>query len=153
MAQEGDYLAALSSAASYLVAEDNLQIEDAGGKEILVFSALKPAPLAGTLWGFAGFVDANGTARSALAGTEITATFDEEGNLAGSSGCNNYSTTYEVSGDQMTISGPIASTMMMCPTPGVMEQEAEYLAALETVSSYVSRPSSSRCSMPRASPS
>jgi heat shock protein HslJ len=136
MAQEGDYLAALSSAASYLIAEDNLQIEDADGKEILVFSALKPAPLVGTLWGFAGFIEANGTARSALAGTEITATFDEAGTLAGSSGCNNYSTTYEASGDQMTISGPIASTMMMCPTPGVMEQEAEYLAALETVSSY-----------------
>ena len=136
MVQEGDYLAALSSAASYLITEDNLQIEDADGKEILVFSALKPAPLAGTLWGFAGFVDASGIARSALAGTEITATFDEEGKLSGSSGCNNYSTTYEVSGDQMTITGPIASTMMMCPTPGVMEQEAEYLAALETVSSY-----------------
>jgi heat shock protein HslJ len=136
MAQESDYLAALGNAASYLIAGDNLQIEDADGKEILVFSALKPAPLAGTLWGFAGFVDANGTARSSVAGSEITATFDEEGNLSGSSGCNNYSTTYEVSGDQMTISGPIASTMMMCPAPGVMEQEAEYLAALETVSSY-----------------
>ena len=135
MAQESDYLAALSSAASFLIAEDKLQIEDAEGKEVLVFSALKPAPLVGTLWGFAGFLDAN-VARSPLAGTEITAQFDEEGNLGGSAGCNNYSTTYEVSGNQISISGPIASTMMMCPTPGVMEQEGEYLAALETVSSY-----------------
>ena len=137
MAQESDFLAALTSSASYLITEDNLQIEDADGKEILVFSALKPAPLVGPLWGFAGFVDVRGTARSALAGTEITATFDEEGKLGGSSGCNNYSTAYEVSGNQMSISGPIASTMMMCPAPGVMEQEGEYLAALESVASYV----------------
>jgi len=136
MAQESDFLAALTSSASYLIAEDNLQIEDADGKEILVFSALKPAPLVGPLWGFAGFVDVNGTARSALAGTEITATFDEEGKLGGSAGCNSYNTTYEVSGDKLTIPGPIASTMMMCPTPGVMEQEAEYLAALELAASY-----------------
>jgi heat shock protein HslJ len=136
MAQESDFLAALTSSASYLIAEDNLQIEDADGTEVLVFSALKPAPLVGPLWEFAGFVDASGTVRSALAGTEITATFDEEGSLSGSSGCNSYSTTYEVSGDQMSISGPIAATMMMCPTPGVMEQEGEYLAALESVSSY-----------------
>jgi len=136
MAQENDVLAALTSAASYLFDGDTLQIEDASGKAVLVFTALKPAPLVGTLWGFAGFVDANGIARSALAGTQITATFDEEGTLGGSAGCNGYSTAYEVSGDQISISGPIASTMMMCPTQGVMEQEGEYLEALASVSSY-----------------
>jgi heat shock protein HslJ len=135
MAQESDYLAALGRSASYLLADDNLQIEDADGKQILVFSALKPAPLVGPLWQLSSFVDKE-TARSVLAETEITATFDEEGSLGGSSGCNNYSTTYEVSGDQISISGPIASTMMMCPAPGVMDQESEYLAALEMVSSY-----------------
>jgi len=135
MAQESDFLAALGLSASYLITEDNLQIEDTDGKEILVFSALKPAPLVGPLWQLSSFID-NETARSVLANTEITATFDEEGKLGGSSGCNSYSTTYEVPGDRMSIPGPIASTMMMCPAPGVMEQEGEYLAALELVSSY-----------------
>ena len=135
MAQETDFLAALGRSALYLIAEDNLQIEDTDGKEILVFSALQPAPLVGPLWALSSFIDGE-TARSALANTEITATFDEEGKLGGSSGCNNYSTAYEVSGDQISIPGPIASTMMMCPAPGVMEQEGEYLAALESVASY-----------------
>jgi heat shock protein HslJ len=137
MAQEGDFLAALGRADSYLIAEDNLQIEDAGGKEILVFSALKPAPLVGPLWQLSSFIDGNETARSVLAGTEITASFGEDGSLGGSSGCNNYATTYEVSGDRMSIPGPVASTMMMCPAPdGVMEQERDYLTALESVSAF-----------------
>ena len=137
MAQESDVLAALASSASYLFAGDTLQIEDASGKAVLVFTALKPASLVGPLWRFAGFVEANGIVRSGAADTQITATFDEEGKLAGSSGCNNYSTAYEVSGNQMTISDPIASTMMMCPEPGVMEQEQEYLEVLASVSSFL----------------
>ena len=136
MAQERDVLAALASSASYLLAGDTLQIEDASGEPVLVFAALKPAPLVGPLWRFAGFLDDSGIAHSAVAGTEITATFDEGGTLGGSSGCNSYSTTYEVSGERLSITGPMASTMMMCPEPAVMEQEAEYLAALAEVSTY-----------------
>ena len=136
MGQERDVLAAFASSATYQSAGDTLQIGDESGEPVLVFAALKPAPLVGPLWRFAGFVDANGIARSSVANSEITISFDDAGKLAGSSGCNSYSTTYEVSGDQLSITGPMASTMMMCPDPAIMEQEEEYLEVLASVSSF-----------------
>jgi heat shock protein HslJ len=71
-----------------------------------------------------------------IEGTEINAVFGEDGSLSGSSGCNNYVTSYTAEGDQLTI-GRVASTMMFCAEPeGVMEQEAAYLAALETAATF-----------------
>jgi heat shock protein HslJ len=136
MGQEGSFLAALDRAASYVIAENKLQIEDVSGREILVFSALEPTPLAGTTWQLTGYNNGMGGFASVLAGTEITAVFGGDGKLAGSAGCNNYATSYEISGENISI-GPVASTMMMCPEPdGIMEQESAYLAALESVSTY-----------------
>jgi heat shock protein HslJ len=62
-------------------------------------------------------------------GTVVTALFSSDGTLSGSGGCNNYTTAYELAGDQLTVSGPIASTMMFCERG--MNQEAAVLAALE----------------------
>ena len=57
--------------------------------------------------------------------------------MSGSAGCNNYTATYKVNGDNISI-GPAAATRMFCPEPdGVMEQEVQYLAALETASTYL----------------
>ncbi len=68
-------------------------------------------------------------------GTVITAVFSSDGAVSGSSGCNNYfgSFTADDQGN-MTIEGPLGSTMMACETG--MEQEAAYLAALQTVTGY-----------------
>lgn len=57
--------------------------------------------------------------------------------MSGSAGCNNYRATYEVDKDNISI-GPAAATRMFCPKPGgIMEQEVQYLAALETASTYL----------------
>jgi heat shock protein HslJ len=57
--------------------------------------------------------------------------------LSGSAGCNNYRATYEVDGNNISI-GPAAATRMFCPEPGgIMEQEVQYIAALETASTYL----------------
>jgi heat shock protein HslJ len=67
---------------------------------------------------------------SPIPGTSITATFADDGTLAGSAGCNRYTATYTTTGDAIAIAAP-ASTRMACPEPqGVMEQEASYLAGL-----------------------
>jgi heat shock protein HslJ len=63
-------------------------------------------------------------------GTVVTALFSTEGTLSGSGGCNNYTTGYELDGDQLTVASPIASTMMFCETG--MDQESAYLAALQS---------------------
>jgi heat shock protein HslJ/chitodextrinase len=62
-------------------------------------------------------------------GTVVTALFSSDGNLSGSGGCNNYSTTYQLSGDQLTVASPMAVTMMFCEKG--MDQEAAVLAGLE----------------------
>ncbi len=136
MAQEMAYLAALNRAATHQIAGEQLQIKDDGGDTILTFSELQPKPLVGTTWGLAWYDNGKGGLASAIAGTEITAMFGEDGSLAGSAGCNSYTSAYELDGDQITI-GPAASTLMECPEPeGIMEQEFAYLAALATVTRY-----------------
>ena len=63
-------------------------------------------------------------------GTVITLVFSADGSVSGSSGCNNYSSTYQVAPDgTLTFDSPFATTMMFCPQG--MDQETAYLAALE----------------------
>lgn len=69
-------------------------------------------------------------------GVEVTAAFTPEGGLSGSSGCNQYSTTFTASSDgSMTIQPEIASTMMFCEG-SQNEVEQAYLAALPTVKNF-----------------
>jgi heat shock protein HslJ len=136
MAQEQDVLAALDTTAAYTIVEDRLQIENVSGQETLVFSALEPESLVGTPWQLTGYNNGTGGFVSVLAGTEITATFADDGKLAGKAGCNNYAASYEITGNQISI-GPAAATMMLCPEPaGIMEQEQAYLAALQSASTF-----------------
>ena len=72
------------------------------------------------------------------AGTIISAQFSTDGRLAGSGGCNRYSGSYTVSGAEISISTPLASTMMMC-AEDIMTQESAYLQALGEVKASPSR--------------
>lgn len=81
------------------------------------------------LWLLVAFGDAANPA-VVEEGTVVTALFSADGNLSGSGGCNNYSTSYELSGDELTVGSPIASTMMACEKG--MNQETAVLAALES---------------------
>lgn len=65
-----------------------------------------------------------------VAGTEITASFGTDRRVSGSAGCNRYTGAYETGGPSIEV-GPLASTRMHCPNPGVMEQEQRYLVTLE----------------------
>jgi heat shock protein HslJ len=59
-----------------------------------------------------------------LRGLEITAVFSEDGTVAGSAGCNDYTSPYEVDGDTITID-PATAKEKMCTEPGGMkDQEA-----------------------------
>ena len=69
-----------------------------------------------------------------LTGTTLTINF-EDGTASGSAGCNSYSGEYQLDGENLTF-GMIASTLMACLEPGVMEQESAYLAFLQQVTSH-----------------
>jgi heat shock protein HslJ len=83
-----------------------------------------------------GYNNGNEAVVSVVIGTELTAVFGEDGSLSGSAGCNNMTGSYTTQDNTIQI-GPIATTRMMCVEPeGVMEQEAQYTAALMSAATY-----------------
>jgi len=135
MEQERAYMEALSAAATFEVVEDELTLYDADGNAIARFGAISQA-LEGSSWEVIGYNNGKGGVVSVIIDTEITANFGEDGQLTGNASCNNYFASYETEGEEITI-GPAGSTMMACQEPeGIMEQEQQYLAALETAATY-----------------
>lgn len=136
MAQEQAFLADLTTVASYQIVGDQLQLFNAEGEPVLVFVLQAPTPLTGTLWQATMINNGQGAVVSVVGGTEVTATFQDDGVVSGTAGCNSYSGSYTVDGDQISF-GPAAMTAMMCVEPeGVMEQEAAFAAALESAATY-----------------
>ena len=135
MEQERAYMEALAAAATFEIADDELVLFDANGNTIARFDAISQA-LEGSSWEVIGYNNGKGGVVSVVIGTEITADFGEDGQLTGNASCNNYFASYETEGDSITI-GPAGATMMFCGEPeGIMEQEQQYLAALETAATY-----------------
>jgi heat shock protein HslJ len=133
MEQESAYLAALRGVSSFEVTADVLSLRSGDGA-MLRFVPQPQVTLEGTDWVATGYNTGRGAVSSLAIGSPITARF-ESGNLTGSAGCNMYSARYTVDGNRLTI-GDVASTRRACAAPGVMEQEAAYLAALGTVRAY-----------------
>ncbi len=133
MEQEQAFLAALEAVDSYSIAGDTLELR-AGSEVVLLFEAI-PATLANTSWNLVGLNNGKQAVVSLVADTEITATFTEDGTLAGSSGCNTYRATWSTDGNTIEI-GPPMGTKQMCAGEGVMEQEARYLEVLGLVTNY-----------------
>jgi len=77
-----------------------------------------------------------GNLKSVLKDSEVTALFDgAKGQVAGSAGVNRYSGGYELKDNKLSIPGPLAATAMAGPQP-LMDQEKEYLTALQAAESY-----------------
>jgi heat shock protein HslJ len=73
------------------------------------------------------------------ANTQITATFDNQGQVSGYGGCNNYGGPYTITGQNLPSGtgisiGPLISTRMYCTATSSTEQS--YLAILGTAVSY-----------------
>jgi heat shock protein HslJ len=132
MDQETAYLQALGDVRSFTASQDQLTLKDAGGNDMMAFNA-QTQDLADTSWEVTAYNNGQQAVTSVLAGTTITAEFGQDGTLSGNSSCNDYSGPYKTAGNQIKI-GPLGSTKKACADPaGVMDQEAQYLAALETV--------------------
>jgi heat shock protein HslJ len=134
--QEFGLMTSFQSAATYEISGDTLTLSNEDGEVVVTFVESESLSLTGTNWIANGVNNGRGGVQSIVIGNEITAVFGEEGSLSGSAGCNNYGGTYEVDGENMSI-GPLAVTAMFCEQPeGTMDQESEYLAALETVAAW-----------------
>lgn len=133
MEQEQVFLAALDSVDSYSIAGDVLEMRSAG--EVILLFAAMPTRLAGTEWRLTGLNNDKQAVVTVVADTEVTATFTEDGTMAGSSGCNTYRATWSSDGNRIEL-GPAMGTKKMCIGDGVMEQEARYLEVLGLVTNY-----------------
>jgi heat shock protein HslJ len=135
MEQAQNYLSALSSSATYQIADKQLKIIKSNGQVAVTFAVLEPTPLAGAVWNANMYNNGKGGAQSLATGTEITAIFDAKGALSGLASCNQYSATYEAANNTFKIIGSIGRTKMMCAPP-TMQQEEAYLAALARATTY-----------------
>ena len=96
-------------------------------------------PLAGTHWQVASYYDSvSGGMASPVGDVQLTAEFTageggEDGMVGGSAGCNNYTASYTVDGDALSI-GQAATTRMFCE--GLMDQETAFLNAMQSASTF-----------------
>lgn len=88
-----------------------------------------PAGLLGTSW-LAEDIGGGGV----LDRAQTTITFDAEGRVAGSGGCNRYFGPVTIKGDTITF-GDLGSTKMAC-VPALMAQERKFFDALAASRSY-----------------
>ena len=91
--------------------------------------------LEGNLWSADSLLDIDGNTVSVFPGSKITAEF-RNGQLSGNSGCNSYSGTYEIDGQNIQINQNMAVTMMACFPQEIAEQERAYLTALANAATY-----------------
>src|SRR5690242_16810730 len=87
---------------------------EAGATPGATGEASTPA-LEGVTWHLVSYSDANGA--SATPAAESTITF-QAGQASGNAGCNRFTGSYTVKGNQLTF-GQTASTMMACADPAV----------------------------------
>lgn len=141
---EQQFFLGLNAASTYRILGNTLQIPYDEGRQALNFTAFVPqipppptggplTPLNGTRWWLVMIGP-----RPVLPGTQTTAEFTinadgQTGTISGSAGCNTYNAP--ITGVLQV--GPVASTKRFCAEPpGVMNQEYEYLAALQTADSF-----------------
>ena len=135
MEQEALFFALLPEARSFVVTPTSLELRDEKGSALVRFSALAATPLAGTTWICSAVNNGAGGVVTIGADSRIDAVFDDDERVSGFSGVNRYYGSYEVDGESIKI-GPLASTRMTGPAE-LMEQERQYLEALEKATRYV----------------
>jgi heat shock protein HslJ len=129
------YLDMLSMVTSFERSEGllTLKLSDGGTMDFI------PLPTSASLggseslageWRVTGYNNGRGGVTTLVAGTDITVAFGADGAVSGSAGCNNFTGSYEVDGAGVSF-GPLAATMKMCAAEGVMEQESQFLAAMQ----------------------
>jgi putative lipoprotein len=132
MEQELAYFAALQGATRYEIVDGMLVIEYGEEGQHMVFMPARD--LTDGSWQLVAFAQ-DGEQTPVIAGTLITAVFDAEGRISGSSGCNSYGGSFSAADGGLTFSG-LFSTERACLEEGVMEQERAYFAALQAATRY-----------------
>lgn len=134
MTQAAAFMTALSQTDSFTISEDTLSLLS-GGQAVATFAA-QSTDLADTAWEVVSYNNGREAVVGLITGTEISAYFGIEGDLSGNAGCNQYFASFTASNGSIEIGLP-GATMRFCEQPaGIMEQESEFLAALQSAATY-----------------
>jgi heat shock protein HslJ len=90
--------------------------------------------LENTHWQLVSF-DTPDSETPVVAGSEVTLLFDESGGASGSAGCNSYGGVYQVDQGRLVFS-ELVNTLMACTEATLMDQEAQYLRALQSAGTF-----------------
>ena len=134
MNQASAFMAALAQTTNFVGDEQQLILR--GGNQILATLVVVSQDLADTAWDVISYNNGREAVVSLILGTEISANFGAGGELSGNAGCNQYITSFEASDNKIEIGLPGTTMRFSAEPPGVMEQETEYLAALQSAATY-----------------
>jgi len=127
-ALETKFFASLAKVARFGLAGGGLTLLDRSNSAVLTFAPAPAQSLEGP-WLATAVNSGNGAVTSVPAGVTGAVSFFADGHLEGFGGCNNFSGSYTVKGDSLTV-GPLMGTMMACPDPaGTFE--AQFMTALQ----------------------
>lgn len=129
MRAEEAYVVLLKASDGYRINADTLTLLT-DKAETLIYEKAKPVSLPGTSWNVTGYNNGKGAVTTPMEKSVITLQFGEDGTVSGGASVNRYQGAYEVDGLAIKI-GPLALTKM-AGEPALMEQEAAFVAALET---------------------
>lgn len=134
-AQEAQLYGALETITGAQASDGGAELTDAAGAVVLVLTEQAPVsdqPLEDTLWTLSGI--AQGDAVSSPVGAKpVTMTIS--GTALHAEACNMINGEVTIEGDTLRV-GPLASTLMACESEEEMMQEGQFIAALESASSY-----------------
>ena len=133
MGQSANYMEALAATTAFRI--EGRQLSLLNGRNVVATFVADTQILDGTSWQAISYNNGRGGVVSVKIGSQITADFGAT-EVTGNAGCNDYFASYQVDGQAFSV-GPIGSTRKACQSPaGVMEQEREYLTALESAATY-----------------
>jgi heat shock protein HslJ len=132
---ETAYFANLGLVASYQSGGIQMALLDADGDFILEFDLAPEATVVGS-WVAQGINNQVGGVVSSESTSAVTAEYGAAGELSGNDGCNSYSTSYVVDGDDITIAPEIVTTRMACASDELTEQSQWYYGALAATTTW-----------------
>lgn len=128
------FMAALEAANRYQLRSGQLILLD-GNRVLASFVAAK-ADLAGSTWLVTGYNNGREAVVSPLLGADIIVNIDDANLISGNAGCNDFFAQIQAAGGAIEVSN-IGATRRTCTNPaGVMAQEAEFFAALESAATF-----------------
>lgn len=137
-AMETAYLAALDRVETYRIDEHVLTLLGSDDRVLAELARFDPT-LEASSWTVLAYNNGDQAVVSVILDTQITAEFGQDGMVSGSGGCNNYNGPYKTEEQRISI-GPVAATKQLWGSPGgIDDQEAAYLAALESAELWVIR--------------